>query len=332
MYLNMMHEDGVKPYFEPESRIEFRVRHDDLSLGDIPYMAGRRSEINALGNHRYLEKKWKAQFFFTSAWNYIKFATMRDTHSYSVSGSTPSFVSSPVCFSNLLFFTWFEFIGMNHYDGERLWDVEKKLCDGKGKLKGKKRKVKVERRVNDKIDVKDEWNDRDSKGILPYKTLSQKPFVVKPRMNYKMYPTLVLQVTYNSSETPSSVCGLIVSTKVSGSQECYVFVPPFEYDRENSWHIWAMEKLLSVVKTASRSSIYYSMRNKMQDLTKVAETIKSGTTREVTAYHCEGVTMEQDYNEQRCEFEIHFDPEDQLTKWSGRLHSVMNIVKQLTSK
>jgi len=35
-------------------------------------MAGRRSEINALGNHRYLEKKWKAQFFFTSAWNYIK--------------------------------------------------------------------------------------------------------------------------------------------------------------------------------------------------------------------------------------------------------------------
>jgi len=133
-------------------------------------------------------------------------------------------------------------------------------------------------------------------------------------MNYKMYPTLVLQVTYNSSETPSSVCGLIVSTKVSGSQECYVFVPPFEYDRENSWHIWAMEKLLSVVKTASRSSIYYSMRNKMQDLTKVAETIKSGTTREVTAYHCEGVTMEQDYNEQRCEFEIHFDPEDQLTK------------------
>ena len=54
---------------------------------------------------------------------------MRDTHSYSVSGSTPSFVSSPVCFSNLLFFTWFEFIGMNHYDGERLWDVEKVRSD-----------------------------------------------------------------------------------------------------------------------------------------------------------------------------------------------------------
>jgi hypothetical protein len=42
MYLNMMHEDGIKPYFDPDVRIEFRVRHDDLSLGDIPYMAGRR--------------------------------------------------------------------------------------------------------------------------------------------------------------------------------------------------------------------------------------------------------------------------------------------------
>ena len=42
MYLNMMHEDGIKPHFDPDVRIEFRVRHDDLSLGDIPYMAGRR--------------------------------------------------------------------------------------------------------------------------------------------------------------------------------------------------------------------------------------------------------------------------------------------------
>jgi hypothetical protein len=91
-----------------------------------------RSEINALGNHRYLEKKWKAQFFFTSAWNYIKFATMRDTHSYSVDEATPDFVEDAGCFKNMLFFTWFEFIGMNHYDGKRLWALERDLCEKKG--------------------------------------------------------------------------------------------------------------------------------------------------------------------------------------------------------
>ena len=191
MYLNMLYSDGRKPYFEPESRIEFRVRHDDLSLGDIPYMAGRRSEINALGNHRYLEKKvrdnkrrrlvqfivlthcttkWKAKFFFTSAWNYIKFATMRDTHSYDVDASVPNFVDSPKCFKNMLFFTWFEFIGMNHYDGRRLWmdsDLERVLCEGAVK----KGSVKISRRVKPESDlsVPDHWLDRDSAVILPEK-------------------------------------------------------------------------------------------------------------------------------------------------------------------
>ena len=42
-----------------------------------------------------------------------------------------------------------------------------------------------------------------------------------------------------------------------------------------------MEKMLSIVKTASRSSIYYCLRNKMQDLTEVSKLIQGGSTREV---------------------------------------------------
>ncbi|GMH69125.1 hypothetical protein TL16_g05082 [Triparma laevis f. inornata] len=71
---------------------------------------------------------------------------MRDTHSYNVDASIPEFVDSPKCFKNMLFFTWFEFIGMNHYDGRRLWmdsDLEERLCEGKI-YDGK---VKIERRV-----------------------------------------------------------------------------------------------------------------------------------------------------------------------------------------
>jgi hypothetical protein len=101
----------------------------------------------------------------------------------------------------------------------------------------------------------------------------------------------------------------------------------------------------------------------MQDLSALSQLIQSGTDREVSSYYCDGVTMDEDYNDQRCSFDIDFDPEDevrtgtrntiatqllytrrstnatlgqppppplaQLTKWSGKLHSVQNIVKQL---
>ncbi len=330
MYLNMLHFNGHKPYFTPDSRIEFRVRHDDLSLGDIPYMAGRRSEINALANHRYLEKKWNAQLFFTSAWNYIKFATMRDTHSYNVDAAVPAFVEDRKCFKSLLFFTWFEFIGMNHYNGRRLWTIEKDLCSVEDEFAGDKqvtimRKTKQE----DQVNVPEHWLGRDSKSVLPQKTLEQKPFIIKPRMDYKMYPLLVAAVEYKAEESPADVCGMVVKKADTGIQKCYVFIPPFEYDRENNWYIRLLEKVLGMVKTASRSSVYYSMRNLMRDLTVVADGLKEKAVRPVVTHFCDGVRMGEDYMQSKCEFNVDFDPNDELVKWSGRLHSVDNIMLQL---
>jgi len=335
MYLNMLHSTGTKPYFEPESRIEFRVRHDDLSLGDIPYMAGRRSEINALGNHRYLEKKWKARFFFTSAWNYIKFATMRDTHSYSVDTSVPDFVEDKKCFKGLLFFTWFEFIGMNHYDGSRLWMDSTFSSDLCSTLSSGPRNVTISRRVRPEpsITVPPHWEGRDSASLLPHKVTSQRPFYIKPRMEHKMYPVLVLSLSYSPGEVPPDVCGLVVRSSSTGSCACHVFVPPFEYDRAGSWAVRAIEYGLSLIKTASRSSIYYAMRNRMQDLEAVAARVTSLAAeagRTVDAHFCGGVLMSEDYDGASCDWTVRFDGDDELVKWSGKLHSVKSIVEQIT--
>jgi hypothetical protein len=54
------------------------------------------------------------------------------------------------------------------------------------------------------------------------------------------------------------------------------------------------------------------MRNKMQDLTAVSQLIHAGTDREVSSYYCDGVSMDEDYNDQRCSFEIDFDPKDEV--------------------
>ena len=164
----------------------------------------------------------------------------------------------------------------------------------------------------------------------------QAPFYIKPRMDFKMYPVLVVSAIYDPSESVPDVCGLVVRNPSTSSKECFVFVPPFEYDRTNTWQIRAIEWALSLVKTASRSSIYYSMRNKMQDLNQIVSILKegneenSGNRRTIKSYMCDGVTMLEDYNDSACEFEVDFDPDFEVVKWSGKLHSVRTIIKQMS--
>jgi hypothetical protein len=220
-------------------------------------MAGRRSEINALANHRYLEKKWSTTFFFTSAWNYIKFATMRDTDSYDIAASTPAFISldDTPCFHRTLFLSWFEFIGMNHYDGERLWSA----VDCAAPVSGS-RSVKIERRVraDETIEVIAFWRERTKGGgeLLPERHVEQAVGYIKPRMDFKMFSVVVAARVYAEGELVPDVCGLVVRDAVTSARTCYTFLPPFEYDRANSLIIRLIEGVLSALKGAKRSSVY----------------------------------------------------------------------------
>jgi len=200
------------------------------------------------------------------------------------------------------------------------------LCEGKI-YDGK---VKIERRVKPEssLSVPDHWLERDSQTLLPEKVTHQAPMYIKPRMDFKMYPVLVVSASYEKDEEVPDVCGMVVKKALTNKRECFVFVPPFEYDRSNTWQIRLIEWVLSLVKTASRSSIYYSMRNKMQNLHTIVDNLKV-SERPIQSYMCEGVTMMEDYNDSECEFEVEFNPEDEIVKWSGKLHSVKTIVKQM---
>lgn len=100
----------------------------------------------------------------------------------------------------------------------------------------------------------------------------------------------------------------------------------------------------------------------MQNLHTIVDNLKV-SERPIQSYMCEGVTMmevrskrseakrrgcgarvtrhferskltrrfvpRQDYNDSECEFEVEFNPEDEIVKWSGKLHSVKTIVKQM---
>ena len=58
----------------------------------------------------------------------------------------------------------------------------------------------------------------------------QAPFYIKPRMDFKMYPVLVVSAIYDPSESVPDVCGLVMRNPSTSSKECFVFVldPDFE--------------------------------------------------------------------------------------------------------
>lgn len=109
-----MRSRNTSAWYTPSSSFVFDVDYRKLGWKDIPYFVYKRSEL--LGNEvcAYLSAKWRVTFPVTGIWNYVRL-DMLHRLSLGVNALPDSRADQ-----RALFYSWFESVGFNRYNGRSL--------------------------------------------------------------------------------------------------------------------------------------------------------------------------------------------------------------------
>jgi hypothetical protein len=113
MILNMRARN-TSAWYVPTARCYFEVDTNKLKWEDIPYFSYKRSEQIGHQVRTYLTKKWDLAFPNTGIWNYVRYVFI--PYILLEGTSLPSDWHDQAA----VFFSWFESVGFNRYNGQVL--------------------------------------------------------------------------------------------------------------------------------------------------------------------------------------------------------------------
>jgi len=113
MILNMRARN-TSAWYVPTARCIFNVDTKKITWEDLPYLVYKRSEQIGHQVRTYLTKKWGVEFVNTGIWNYVRYVMLADV--VLEQGTLPTEWKDQAA----VFFSWFESVGFNRYNGQML--------------------------------------------------------------------------------------------------------------------------------------------------------------------------------------------------------------------
>jgi hypothetical protein len=115
MTLNMRARN-TSAWYVPTARCYFAVHISRITWEDLPYFNYKRSEQIGHQVRTYLTNKWGAAFPNTGIWNYVRYVYLGREESVLPRSALPDEWEDQAA----LFYTWFESVGFNRYNGQYL--------------------------------------------------------------------------------------------------------------------------------------------------------------------------------------------------------------------
>jgi len=277
MILNMRARN-TSAWYVPTARVYFEVDTDKLTWEDIPYFSYKRSEQIGHQVRTYLTSKWGLEFPNTGIWNYVRYVFL--PYIMLEGSSLPNDWSDQAA----IFYSWFESVGFNRYDGQMLPAF---IDEPTGKP------VIISRTQKHEL----------SNHVPPHRVPPMIGVEVLPKQPPK---TKMVQISFDdphipiglrtqscNAADPSSyaLCGLAVQ---DGDEcKCWTYVESFNV-RTTLW----IDKLMSFLKFPPRAFTFMQMKYWPKDLDESN-----------TDYLCEA-------HQENCNIQVHFSSSAQILQWS----------------
>lgn len=240
MILNMRARN-TSAWFVPTARCYFAVHLSRLAWQDMPYFNYKRSEQVGHQVRTYLTNKWGVAFPNTGIWTYIRYVFLTDT--------VLERAALPEDWDNqaALFYTWFESVGFNRYDGQYFPDfIEKPSAFV----------VNVSRTMKHQLSNKVPLHRVPPKSAMEILPNQPKKTLGKPEIAFDdPHVKIALRKRTCNLEEPSSYaeCGLAFSE--GSSCNCWNYVPLY-----NTQTTLYLDKLMDLLKLPSRAFMFAQMK------------------------------------------------------------------------
>jgi hypothetical protein len=278
MILNMRSRN-TSAWHVPTARCIFDVDTDKITWEDLPYLVYKRSEQVGHQVRTYLTKKWGVEFVNTGIWNYVRYVML--------AGVVLEGDALPADWKDqaAIFYSWFESVGFNRYDGEYLPKFIDEPSSGK---------VRVSRIMEITLPT-----DVPHHRVPPMSAMDILPKQARKKagaidISFKE-PHLVIGIRTRSCDAsePSSyaTCGLAVQD--GDSCTCFIYVKPFNLETT-----FYLDRLMAWMKLPSRAFMYAQMKYWPKPVTK-----------ETTDIFC-------DRSQEECSIEVEFGPNARVLQWS----------------
>jgi len=278
MILNMRARN-TSAWYVPTARCIFDVDTKKITWEDLPYLVYKRSEQIGHQVRTYLTKKWGVEFVNTGIWNYVRYVMLADV--VLEQGSLPTEWKDQAA----VFYSWFESVGFNRYNGQMLPEFIEDPMGGA---------VKVSRTMEQILptDVPaDRVPPKSAMDILP-KQGRKKAGAIDISFKEPHLPIGVRVGTCDASEPKSySLCGLAVQN--GDKCTCYNYEVPF-----NLRTTLYLDKLMALMKLPARAFMYGQMKYWSIPIDQSNVDI-----------FCEPSQAE-------CTYEVHFSKDARVLQWS----------------
>jgi len=278
MILNMRSRN-TSAWYVPTARCIFDVDTNKITWEDLPYLVYKRSEQIGHQVRTYLTKKWGVEFVNTGIWNYVRYVMLADVvleHEHLPTDWKDQAAT---------FYSWFESVGFNRYNGQYLPDFIEDPAAGT---------VNVSRTMKQTLPT----------DVPPHRVPPRSAMDVLPRQQRKKVgaidisfrephlPIGVRRSSCNASEAVSyALCGLAVR---DGDQcVCYNYVVPF-----NLKTTLYLDKLMAWMKLPARAFMYGQMKYWSVPIDKSS------------------VSMFCEPTQEDCNFQVSFSKDAVLLQWS----------------
>lgn len=234
-----MRMNNTYPWYVPTAHFMFDVNHFNMGWKDLPYFANKRSDYVGVSTRNYLTNKWKINFPYTGIWNYVKYTMIDD---YTLTANELPYESY---YKKVLFYTWFQIIGFNKFNGKLFIDFihDKNFIH--------EDLVTVERSLDIPLVKVSRTYNKSIYELLPFVD-TVKNFEVS--LNTEFFPidfTIFDDCKYDS-------IGMITVDEKGCHR--YVYNLPFIRYKKN-----IIEKLLRFIKVPSRVLKFAEMKNNMKN-------------------------------------------------------------------
>jgi len=290
MILNMRARN-TSAWYVPTARCIFDVDVQKITWEDLPYLVYKRSEQIGHQVRAYLTKKWGVEFVNTGIWNYVRYVMLADV--IMEGESLPTEWKDQAA----LFYSWFESVGFNRYNGQYLPDfIEEPPVAGR---------VEVSRTMRQTLptDVPAERAPpKSAPELLPYQS-RKKAGSIDISFKEPHLPIGIRRSLCDLAEPSSySHCGMAVEDGQGGCK-CFNYVVPF-----NLKTTLYLDKLMIWMKLPARAFMYAQMKY-------WSIPIDAGS-----------VDIFCERTQEDCSFEIDFPSSAKLLQWSWFGHQSKDIL------
>jgi len=278
MILNMRARN-TSAWYVPTARCYFEVDTNKLTWEDIPYFNYKRSEQIGHQVRTYLTNKWGVAFPNSGIWNYVRYVFVPFLM---LEGSA---IPEDWEDQAALFYSWFEGVGFNRYNGQYLPDF-------------------IEEPTSDPVTISRETKLELPTDVPPHRVPPQSARQVLPSQGAKTFgspqiafkePHIPIGLRMRSCDAgvPSSyaTCGLAVQD--GDSCKCWTYVEGF-----NLRTTFGLDNLMALLKLPPRAFTFAQMKYWPQPIDE------SNTDLLCEAYQTD------------CSLQTHFSSSARILQWS----------------